>query len=150
MLRRFVFLVVLLAVCCSPSGKTLALDTQQGPAIKPIWAKELPADRNGEAIVLDTSEPQVRIALVATRPVHDLTLLGLEFEDISDEGKLSFKTQVLHTYAELKPEHPLIIVMTFYGSIPSYGFSYCDTDGTVQHFAIQESGKDGSLELVEF
>ena len=150
MLRCIILFAALLAAFSFPSGKALALDAQQEASIKAIWAKELPADRNGEAVVLDSSEPQVRIALVATRPVHDLSLLRLEFEDISDEGKPRFKTQVLHKYAELKPEQPLIIAMTFYGSIPGYGFSYRDADGTVRHFAIQESGKDGSLELVRF
>ena len=150
MLRCIVLFIALLAACCFPSGKALALDTQQGPAIKPVWARELPTSKNYKAVVLDSSEPQVRIALVATRPVHDLSLLRLELEDISDEGKPRFKTQVLHKYAELKPEQTLIIAMTFYGSIPCYGFSYRDADGTVRHFAIQESGMDGSLELVTF
>ncbi len=166
MLRRLVLLAALSAVFSLSSGKAPALSEQQAgqiftdtsealgsqaaPAVKPIWAKELPANKHYEVVVLDTTEPQVRIALAATRPVHDLTLLGLEFLDISDEGKPNFKTQVLHTYAELKPEHPLIIVMTFYGSIPGYGFSYRDADGTVRNFAVQESGKDGSLELVSF
>ncbi len=130
-------------------NKSCPADDAAVTVIEAVWARELPAGTKYESCVVDT-EPQATIALRATRPVFEVALLGLEYEGVDDTGKTSFKTRVLHSYAELKPDHPLVIALTFYGTIPGYGIAYRDADGTVRRFAIQESGMDGSLELLEF
>jgi hypothetical protein len=37
-----------------------------------------------------------------------------------------------------------------YGTIPHYGVSFVDADNVTRYFYISESGRDGSLSLVEF
>lgn len=40
--------------------------------------------------------------------------------------------------------------MTFSGDIPNYGISYVDEQGTTRNYALEVSGKDGSILLSEF
>lgn len=50
----------------------------------------------------------------------------------------------------LKSHFPLVVGMTFFGSIPHYGISYTDENGSSKQFAIEQSGDDGSILLTEF
>lgn len=42
---------------------------------------------------------------------------------------------------------PIMVVMTFFGSIPNNGFSYTDKDRTTRKFTVNLSGKDGRVEI---
>ena len=90
------------------------------------------------------------MAVCAERAVKDIKVLGLEFVDISEDGKVRFKTSELFRRDSLEPGRPLIVALTFMGTIPQYGIAYTDEHGKTCRYAITESGEDGSLQLMQF
>jgi hypothetical protein len=96
------------------------------------------SDSNGEKIVIWT----------------DVTLKDFDFISIgfnSAEGNISlFAEKTLYTVDELPPEKPFAVKMLVSEGIPSRGISYSGENNLKKYFYISESGKDGSLSLVEF
>ena len=99
----------------------------------------LMVDRDGEYVALEVDEP-----------VTDARLLALELADFGEDGSVSFDTEVLYALGILAPEEPLIVQIAFPGDLPSYGVQFVDGEGNVRRFAIQMSGRDGSLFMEEF
>ena len=50
----------------------------------------------------------------------------------------------------LTPEKHLLVEMTFWGTMPSYGYSFVDENGETQRFTLEMSGMDGSIYTAEF
>ncbi|MBR4869155.1 MAG: hypothetical protein IKU12_00055 [Oscillospiraceae bacterium] len=76
-------------------------------------------------------------------PVEDFTVVSLFWQE---EG---FEVTELFEYGTLTPEMPLCVILTDYGTIPSYGVSFVDPYGNPRLFGVTVSGMDGSLELTE-
>jgi hypothetical protein len=95
-------------------------------------------DSNGEKIVIWT----------------DVALKNFDFISIgfnSAEGNISlFAEEALYSISELPPEKPFAVEIFVSESIPSRGISYLGENNLKKYFYISESGKDGSLSLVEF
>jgi hypothetical protein len=95
-------------------------------------------DNNGEKIIIWT----------------DITLKNFEFISIGfefvEEQFLLFSEKTLYSINELPPEKPFVVKMFVSEGIPSSGISYLDENNIKKYFYISESGKDGSLSLVEF
>ena len=104
------------------------------------WAEEAAV-----ALVLD--EDGESVALSAKERVTDVALLSLELS--GGDGAL-FDAEVLAERAEILPGAPLVVKIAFPGDIPNYGVRVTDGDGKVRQYAISLSGRDGSLELMEF
>lgn len=81
--------------------------------------------------------------------ITDVKVLGLTFVDADESGVITFDKEVLHTVDEIGPDFNLAVHLTAEGSIPAYGISYVDADGTVKSFSVNMSGEDGSLYLAE-
>lgn len=81
--------------------------------------------------------------------ITDVKVLGLTFVDADESGVITFDKEVLHTVDEIGPDFNLAVHLTADGSIPAYGISYADTDGTIKSFSVNMSGEDGSLYLAE-
>ena len=64
-----------------------------------------------------------------------------------EDGNITFDREVLHTVEEIRPDFNLCVHLTADGSIPAYGISYVDADGTEKAFSVNMSGEDGSLYL---
>lgn len=122
-----------------------------GPLVRAQWAKDAPAEISvcGE-FVASSSEPQAKILFSTDRAVKDFKVLALAFENVDENGKVSFAVKELYRLDQLVPEHPLAVVMTFFGDLPNSGVSYVGEDGAPRNFAVNVSGEDGSLVLTEF
>ena len=81
--------------------------------------------------------------------ITDVKVLGLTFVDADESGVITFDKEVLHTVDEIGPDFNLAVHLTAEGSIPAYGISYVDADGTVKSFSVNMSGEDSSLYLAE-
>lgn len=79
--------------------------------------------------------------------ITDVKVLGLTFLDADENGNITFDREVLHTVEEIGPDFNLAVHLTSDGSIPAYGISYVDTDGTQKAFSVNMSGEDSSLYL---
>ncbi|MBE6910347.1 MAG: hypothetical protein E7474_12365 [Ruminococcaceae bacterium] len=80
--------------------------------------------------------------------VKDFTLLALTLSGTDANGQAAFDAVEVFSVPELRAGVPLMVPMNFPGDIPSNGFSYTDTDATVETFTIGTSGRDGSLVIV--
>ena len=144
---RLLPLTPLSAFC--PSGGTGFAEA--GP-VRAQWAAEssqfLP---DCDEYVADDSEPQSEILFTAESDTADFTLLTLTLDEAALEaGEFAFSAEELYVYGTLTPECPLLVRLTFTGTIPRYGISFTDENGEVRRFALDVSGMDGSLLLTEF
>ncbi len=116
--------------------------------IRMQWAKEVQADLSDyDTFIVDTTESQSKIVFSAGKRVKDFKVLALSMADVDEDGKIRFTVKELYALDQLTPERPLVVGLTFYGDLPHYGISYVDENGITRQFAIQISGKDGSLLL---
>ena len=103
-----------------------------------------------EVFTADNGEPQVGIYFAPKEPLRNFRVLSLTFRDADDNGAVYFDEKEIYRAAELNNAKPLLVRLTFIGSIPNYGISFEDAAGNVRKFTISESGMDGSLYLFPF
>ena len=114
------------------------------------WAEDAEPLTDYEEYTVSAAEPQVRIVFTAVSPVAGFSLLELTMESISEAGEVEFTaTPALPQVSELLPGKQLVVGILFPENIPRYGFQYEDADGDIRRFALELSGKDGSLLIRE-
>lgn len=99
-------------------------------------------------VIVDDTVP-VEAIFCTMVPVDDFTVVSLSLQDVSEDGSIDFDATELFDYGTLTPESPLCVILTDYGTIPSYGVSFTDPNGAEKLYGVTVSGVDGSLELVE-
>ena len=97
-------------------------------------------------VIVDDTVP-VEAVFCTMVPVENFTVVSLLLQ--GDGSEMNFDTTELFDYGTLTPETPLCVILTDYGTIPSYGVSFTDPNGAQRLFGVTVSGVDGSLELVE-
>lgn len=122
----------------------------QSAEISVGWEDDFPSDTVYHDYIADVTENSIIVVLSTNETVNDFKFLSLEFTDVDDDGNASFNTQELFAIDKFTSEKPFRVKFTMFGTIPSYGISYKDADGTDRKFSIQQSGMDGSLILNEF
>ena len=128
------------------AGTSVVID---GPQVRAMWAG---GKRNGDYdwIDLSTGEPVSTILFVADSTVTDFQISSLFLESVDDYGNMNFSVTPLYTQDTLTPDWALVVDLTFYGDLPSYGISYVDANRQLWRFAIEISGYDGSIVLTEY
>ncbi len=120
-------------------------------AVKIQWAEDAAANFSSyDTFTADESEYQVKLLISCTQSLKNFNFLKLSIDGVDEAGNLITSTESIYNADMLMPDNPLVVVMTFYGDLPSYGISYEDENGETRNFYITLSGKDGSLLLVEF
>ena len=115
------------------------------------WAENVTDTVTGyDEYIIDNSDYAMSIMFTANNPVSDFKIVSLQYEDVKEDGTPIFLTEDVYTYGELIPEKFLLVKLSFPGDMPNYGISYKDSSGTEKHYALQQSGKDGSLVMFEF
>ncbi len=115
------------------------------------WADEaLKGALTHETFAATKNQPQIEVAICAERSVKNVKVLKLDFADVDENGKIRFNIAEMFHKDTLEPRHPLVIAIAFFENIPQYGVSCEDESGRVHRFAITQSGKDGSLQLMPF
>lgn len=90
-----------------------------------------------------------RVLFYTTEPVQDFRFLELvDWVEENDELVLGIGRD-LYTLAEFSPEQALVVTMEFEGVLPSRGIEYRTADGRELLYAVEMSGKGGSLLLTE-
>lgn len=123
---------------------------------KEAWVKADYADgivteaTNYDWFTADDSPDSTKVLFMAEGNVRDFKFLSLYCEDVLEDGTPVFTTEELYQTDRLDPERPLLVEMTFWGTIPSYGISYMDQNGETRNFTVEMSGMDGSIHLGEF
>ena len=142
-----------------PAGEALPLTPFSGTgnwsAIEsepPVSVQYLTEEGDYDVVTIENGEYSCRLLFTADGPVRDFMVLSLFPEEYYDDGTIDFSTSPAvmdATQHTLSPGHPVVVELTFMGSIPNYGISYVDGNGNLRRFALIESGYDGSILLEE-
>lgn len=89
------------------------------------------------------------IVFVPKHPVKKFTVLSLAVVDVSESGDIEYEAYPETSGQKVWIERPLVVELSFAGDLPKYGFQYEDENGDVRRFAIEISGRDGSLLVLE-
>ncbi|MCR5230877.1 MAG: hypothetical protein K6D03_12200 [Solobacterium sp.] len=92
----------------------------------------------------DQDSAAADVLLTANTAVSDLKFLRIRY--YASGTRTGYR---IYETDKVNEDMPLLVHMTFYGDLPSYGISYTDLDGSARCFEIVQSGKDGSLILNE-
>ena len=125
----------------------------EGGIVSAAWADdslEITTEGGYTEFTADSSEYSGKIVFSTDKGVSDFKLLALTFEDIDDEGKITYQIEELYTQEALTADTQLVVELTFMGEIPNYGISYDNHTGEIQRFTVSESGYDGSVILSPF
>lgn len=158
-----VSLLLCLAACGKPTGSTPEQTPQQTESSDPPAQTESPA-LEGEALSILPAEdaglteggydayleadPMAEIVLLPTRSVTDFHYFIVDFREDGDQLTLTREND-LYTADALSPDRPLLLAIPFVETLPNRGISYVDADGALRQYAIVESGKDGTIFLME-
>lgn len=99
--------------------------------------------------VADESEYQTRVVIYTDKNITDFRFLSLEYLDMQDENTVIYNVDVLYYKDVVSPDCPMVVDMTFWGDMPSYGYSYTDDAGE-HFFSLSQSGFDGSIVTESF
>ena len=158
-----VSLLLCLAACGQPADHAPEQTPQQAEPSEPPAQTE-PPTLEGEALSVlpaenaslaeggyDTyreADPMAEIVLLPTRSVTDFHYFIVGFREDSELLTLT-REEDLYTADALSPDRPLLLAIPFVETIPNRGVSYVDADGALRQYTIVESGKDGTIFLME-
>jgi len=98
----------------------------------------------------DTTEYAQTVIIYDDNGMSDVELLGLNYVDFSDNGNLVLDKYYIYNMGDTKGDEAIAVTLTFGETIPPYGVQYKDVNGVTRKFAVDVSGKDGSVYLWEF
>lgn len=132
------------------AGPDDVVDTKSLP-VSGVFIEDTTIDINlCHQFVADTSGYEVQIVLSATEKITNFQFNSLEYIESSDNESVDFLMTPMYSLDELTSDKPLVVTLTFFGTIPSYGISYTDANGTERKFFLEVSGMDGSLLVTEY
>ena len=97
----------------------------------------------------ESGEYAQRVVLRPDAPVKDFSFCSLKFEGFDAMNNPYYTLTELYKLAEMKPDKPLVVEMTFGEAFPFYGFTFRGGNGLLYSYGIMQSGMDGSVEIVE-
>lgn len=126
-------------------------DSENGESqISVEWAEDaLDRYETYHEFTADSSEAQVRVLFSTNNKVEDFKVISVMFNDTDESGRIKVDKEEIYSLDTLEPEKPLVVTLTFFGDLPSYGISYVDNKGNTRIYYLGMSGKDGSLMLID-
>lgn len=114
------------------------------------WLEDAgPLEDYDECSIALGEEPLSKIAFIPKRPVEEFCVLSLTVAAVSESGDIEFEAYPEACSDDNRLERPLVAEVSFTGDLPEYGFQYEDKNGNMRRFAIEISGRDGSLVVRE-
>lgn len=136
-----------------PTGELPGTETAGNLPVKAQYLEDVPElgehDTFSQTDGAVDSESVVKVVFTADSAVSDFKLLSIAMQDSEENGNFAFSAEELYSQSELTPERPLEAGLVFLGDIPNNGISFTDADGNVKYYAVDMSGRDGSLILWE-
>ena len=123
--------------------------TEETSCVIAVFAEDTLVElTNAERFVADSSEYETEVVFFANYgDVYDFEFCEIKWLDDSDSGESDFEFVPVYKTETLTQDTPLVVTMTFWGDIPSYGIIYTDSEGVEHSGTISTSGMDGSLIL---
>lgn len=136
---------------------TYSQSTEPSPAkaepatLKAEWASDADKEYDSFDEYIDEAATEENgaepIFISSDKEISNFKILELSLAEVDDEGNIKFSTRTLYKQKELTADCPLKLTVPFYGTIPGYGLSYTDADGSEKISSINISGEDGSIQL---
>ncbi len=114
------------------------------------WESDVKQLGPHDTFVANESATKTGVVFSVNNPIKNFKVLSLHFKDFDNNGKPVFLVKELYTKDVFRPDRQLLVKFAFFGSIPNNGISYTDPKGKTRYYAVSQSGKDGSLEFIEF
>lgn len=128
----------------------LTLFSSFGMDVSVQWLEDAgPLEDYDECSIALGEEPLSEIAFIPKRPVEEFCVLSLTVAAVSESGDIEFEVYPEACSDDNRLERPLVAEVSFTGDLPEYGFRYEDKNGNMRRFAIEISGRDGSLVVRE-
>jgi len=98
-----------------------------------------------QEVVIDDSEFSQKIVLIANETLTDLHITSLlpEIDGYTEDG-------VLGSVDKVTADKPLVLSVVFSGDFTTFGLDFKGEDGSVKHYAIYISGRNGELVFEEY
>ena len=103
---------------------------------------------NAHRFTADNSDYETEVVFFASGDVYDFAFCEVTSIDYSDSGEFIYELNPKFTTDTLTEDAPLVVTMTFWGDIPSYGITYTDSEGISHSELVGLSGEDGSVILI--
>lgn len=132
-----------------PTVESTVEESAEDLAVKAQYIWEVPELGGHDEYGLNDNTLTVEVVFTAESTVTDFKLLSISMQDYDDAGNFTFAAEEVYSQPELTPERPLVAGMEFWGDIPNNGISFTDADGNVKYYAVDMSGRDSSLFLLE-
>lgn len=132
-----------------PTVESTVEESAEDLPVKAQYIWEVPELGVHDEYGLNDNALTVEVVFTAESTVTDFKLLSISMQDYDDAGNFAFAAEEVYSQPELTPERPLVAGMEFLGDIPNNGISFTDADGNVKYYAVDMSGRDSSLFLLE-
>jgi len=95
------------------------------------------------------NEPAVTMMFTFLQPVKDVAVMEMFNQRIDEDGNLGYNGTTLEWWAQLDSLERIVVTRVFEGDLPDLSVNFITEDGTGYDFAVQMSGYDGELELLQ-
>ena len=133
----------------APTVEATGEESAEKLPVKAQYIWEVPEIGGHDEYGLNDNALTVEVVFTAESTVTDFKVLSIYMQDYDDAGNFAFAAEEVYSQPELTPERPLVAGMEFLGDIPNNGISFTDADGNVKYYAVDMSGRDSSLFLLE-
>ncbi len=142
--------IAALILACAAAGASAGdLAAQKATGIAMAADSKICDGGRCDVFTADSSEYRTEVVFAPASDLKDFRFLSLNFRDANDSGVFFDEKEMYHV-AALKAGSPLVVRMTFFGDIPSYGISYVDATGKTVRYTLSLSGMDGKPELAPY
>ncbi len=94
-------------------------------------------------------EPAAYVLITFLRPVKDAAVLAMSDQQIDEDGELLYNGETLEWREQLDSQESIVVKTVFDGDLPNLAISFLsEDDGTGYDYALQMSGRDGSIVLL--
>lgn len=99
--------------------------------------------------LVNEDDSQSKVLLTSFGTVRDFRLLSLTYRESEEDGRPQFDTEEVYALEVLAEDRPLVVGISFFGTIPNNGIRFVNDRGETKTYALEVSGMDGSLLLTE-
>ncbi len=157
-MKKFMTLIIILGLVLTSCDMPLSgrideheIDTFENTktsTLEVLYLSDLEGDyEETENITLDDGEYSAEIVFIGEN-LKNFKIMKISFTDYEEEIGAIFEEKIVYSRG-IRDNVPLIVEVDFPGDLPSLGVSYINTRGEIVKYAVNISGKDGSISLVE-
>jgi len=147
MKKKFAWILVFL-LCfgllagCAGGGEDAAAE----PSAYPVTAAYATAQRQYDHVY---TTPETEYVTYMDLFIHE-DIKDVSFGLMRWDGESLQMEKVLFTAPSMAAGETFLAAVVFYGDVTTYGVDFTDAAGTSRSFSLMISGKDGSLEFLEY